>query len=298
MSQNIPKILVYGRNFHARAAFRKLNSNPSKWNVIGFIEKNETGEMNNFFEKPIFAMSEINQINFDLVVIAGRYMSEMKDVLINSGISHEKIWEMKRSEFQPSAQDLQMRADATMAYLKILLEIFSQSSVDHWFVASSLLAFKRGQDLAWFADVDVAIHQERLEEIASTIQDTDLFHSIEISRHATDGKFWRAGEIYQIVINSLADSIKYEPAAIDIHALHVVDNKAYLNIADKSFLIVDSAHFKGFNIMRYNGIELNIPLAEEQYLESTYGEQWHTPAEFFKISDHINRVDINHAENL
>ena len=296
MTQNIPKILVCGRNFHARAAFRKLNSTPWKWNVVGFIEKNETGDMNNFFEKPIFAMSEINQINFDLIIIAGRYTSEMKDVLIKSGISNEKIWEMKRSEFQPSAQDLQLRADATTAYLTILLEIFSQNSVDHWFVASSLLAFKRGQDLAWFADVDVAIHQERLEEIASAIQDSDLFHSIEICRHETDGKFWRAGEIYQIVINSLADSIRYEPAVIDIHALHVVDNKAYLNIADRSFLTVDGAHFKGAKKIYYNNLELNIPIAEEQFLETTYGYQWQTPAEFFNTNDHISRIDLNDAE--
>jgi hypothetical protein len=296
MTQNIPKILICGRNFHARAAFRKLNSNPWKWNVIGFIEKDETGEINNFFEKPIFAIFEINQIDFDLIVIAGRYTNEMKDVLINSGISHEKIWEMKRSEFQPSAQDLQLREDATMAYLKTLLEIFSQNSVDHWFVASSLLAFKRGQNLAWFADVDIAIHQERLEEIASAIQDSDLFHSIEICRHATDGKFWCAGEIYQIVINSLADSIKYEPAVIDIHALHLFDNKAYLNIADRSFLTVDGAHFKGANKMKYNNLQLNIPIAEEQFLETTYGNQWQTPAEFFNTNDHISRIDLNHTE--
>lgn len=292
MIKNIKKILIYGKNFHARAAFRKLYSRASEFEIIGFIENSNNITSINFFDKTVYQTSNLNQIDFDQIVVAGRYISEMKEIILASGVPENKIWEMKRSEFQPSTQELSKRSDETKANLKFLLKILNDQKVDYWFVASSLLALKREQDLAWFADVDIAIPFEKLDAICSVIEATNFFYSIEVSRHLTSGKLWSAGNIYQIVIKSGPSLKQSEPAVIDIHALHRFKNKVYYNLTDSSFLNVSDVHFSGKKKIKYGDLSLNIPIQADKYLSSTYGDQWVTPVEFFNVQDHIGRVNL------
>lgn len=292
MAKNGQKFLIYGRNFHARAAFRKLNSAADGSDVIGFVEQKEEIGQQDFLGKPIFPISKLRDLDFDRVVIAGRYLQEMKDAILQSGVNAEKIWAMKRSEFQPPAAELQQRSAATLANLEPLLDLINQNSVEHWFLASSLLALKRGQDLAWFADVDIAVPAEQLEGLAEAIKASNLFHVFEIRQHKSNGLFWRAGNIYQIVIRSGQELMQFEPAVIDIHALHRHDDQAYYNLTENNFLKVSNAHFVSHSTMPYGNLNLNIPLEEVSYLKATYGDNWAVPAELFNNHDHVGRVHL------
>ena len=286
------KILICGRNFHARAAFRKLNAAPQAWDIIGFAENVGSNSPRVFFDKPIFHLSSLTKLDFDHIVIAGRYTNEMRTSILESGVASEKIWEMKRSEYQPTASAMRQRSEQTYAILKDLLLILRKQHFDHWFVASSLLALKRDQDLAWFADVDIAIPYEQLDALSIALQTSAIFYSAEVRRHAENGPLWRGGNIFQIVVKTNSDLPKCEPAIIDIHALHRCHKKAYYNLTDTSFLSVDVEHFLGNRKLRYCDLELDVPLNDEMYLKSTYGDLWKTPAEYFNTNDHIGLVNL------
>jgi hypothetical protein len=286
------KVLICGRNFHARAAFRKLNIAPQAWDIIGFVENVGDNSPTIFFEKPIFQLSSLAKLDFDYIVIAGRYTNEMRTSILECGVTSEKIWVMKRSEYQPSASAMRERSEKTYVILKDLLEILRKQRFDHWFVASSLLAVKRDQDLAWFADVDIAVPYEQLEAFGIALQASGIFYSVEIRRHAEDGPLWIGGNIFQIVIKTNSDLPKCEPAIIDIHALHRCHKKAYYNLTDTTFLSVDVVHFLGSRKLRHYDLELDVPINDEIYLKSTYGELWATPAEYFNTNDHIGFVDL------
>ena len=285
------KILIYGRNFHARAAFRKLEESPEAWHVMGFVEKSAGHPAKEFLGKRIFTPAELSLIDFDSIVIAGRYTNEMRTAILQSGVASAKIWEMKRSEYQPTETAMHQRSEQTYATLKDLLCILKNQGLEHWFVASSLLALKRNQDLAWFADVDIAVPYEKLEDLHSALQVSGLFHSVDALRHAANGAFWKEGKVFQITIQSTSILQFSEPAIIDIHALHILDNKAFYNLTDTSFLTVDSAHFMGHQTLRYGDLELNVPVDGERYLQATYGENWQVPAELFNANDHVGRVN-------
>ena len=285
-------ILIYGRNFHARAAFRKLNLESESFNIIGFVESGGNNLEKEYFNLPFINICDIKNIDFNYIVIAGRYINEMRNIIIANGIEKDKILEMSRSEYQPNDQSINQRTEETYDILKSLIDILNFNSIDHWFIASALLALKRNQKLAWFADVDIAIPYEQLDNISSILNNSSFKYSIEIRRHTNNGFLWEIGRVYQIMIKSKSDIILSEPAIIDIHALHLKNESVYYNLTDTNFLKTDSYHFKGKEKFKYKDLDLNIPIEAEKYLESTYGINWKTPSQFFSMSDHFGRINF------
>lgn len=283
------RLLICGKNFHARAAFRKLRSLPDAGEVVGFIDTEAAHQGPDFMQMPVFSLTDVKRCDYDQIIIAGRYVDRMRQKLIDSTISAEKIREMKRSEFQPSAEQLVARSKQTRAMLIALLNVLEKNKLDHWFLASSLLAIERGQDLAWFADVDITVPYTHMGTLDSYLRSDSQLAAIQTHTQSQDGPFWRAGNPYQIVLRSDVDLVESEPAVLDIHALFMHDGRAYYSNGDTSFLSVSPHHFSSAETVRYDGIDLRVPLDRHAYLASTYGEDWQTPTESFLASDHRGR---------
>jgi hypothetical protein len=286
MEKKMRKVLIYGRNFHARAAFRKLSSQPSAWEIIGFVEQDISNLPTQYFDIPVINSSQITQIDFDHIVVAGRYSIEMQTAILKSGVPKEKIWKMKRSDYQPACSAMQLRSQQTYALVKDLIFLLRKSDISHWFIASALLALKRNQDLAWFGDVDIAIPYDQLSTLNKLLQANGKFDLVEVRKHAADGPFWKSGGIFQIIIKSVTDTKVSEPAIIDIHALHFQDGNVFYNLSDTKFLSTSDAYFQRHQIFEREELKFNVPIDAEGYLAATYGNEWRTPAEFFNTSDH------------
>jgi hypothetical protein len=286
------KILIFGMNFHARAAYRRLKFDPLRWDVSGFVANENLDQADMFMGVPVFRVKNLNDLDFDLIVVAGRYTEAMSDVINRHGISSEKIWKMKRSEFQIEGDDLQVRSCELDAILTTLLPILDDSGIDHWFIASSLLALKRAQDLAWFADVDIAVPADDIECLCDILLGSPISNQLQVYRRLVAGKISKLGDIYKLVIRSGSHLILSEPAVIDFHSLYKVSGKAYVSFGPQEFLTVDDKHFLGCEKFKYKQFELNTPYLAESYLESTYGSSWRTPSEYFSQNDHLGRVKI------
>lgn len=283
------RIFICGKNFHARAAFRKLRSMPEAGQVIGFINTESLSEAADFLGLPVVSLADLKNSSFDQIIVAGRYVDEMRKNLIEHAIPNEKICEMKRSDYQPTQNQMAPRSAQTQAILVPLVQLLNQLGINHWFLASSLLAIERNQDLAWFGDVDIAIPFESMATLSEALAASNQFSLVERRTQSHDGPFWLAGSLYQIVLRSETDIIESEPAIFDLHALYFHDGLAYYAAGNAGFLSADQRHFFGADTTHFANLELRLPLDRHAYLASTYGPDWYSPSESFRASDHIGR---------
>ena len=288
--KNRKKIFIYGKNFHARSAFRKLKKQTQFWDIIAFITNDKEEVKNKFFNLPVFHIDKLKTLDFDLIVVAGRYVKEMTNTLHRAGVLFDKIWIMKRSEFQLEGQDLQLRSKKIDSILKILLPLLHENNIDHWFIASSLLALKREQDLAWFNDVDIAIPENSIEFLNTILQNHSKFHSVETFRRNGGTVKSNTNTIYKIVIKSKSNIILNEPAIIDMHPISTSGNKALYSFGADEFLSTEKCCFLSFDTIQYKNFVLKIPVFSEIYLNSTYGEEWKKPSDFFDHDSHLGRI--------
>jgi hypothetical protein len=282
------RLLICGKNFHARAAFRKLRSLPDAGKILGFIDTEAEQQGPDFMHLPVFPLAKIEHFDYDQIIIAGRYVDRMRQKL-SEFVSPSKIREMKRSEFQPTLEQLTVRSKQTKSMLVTLLDVLEKNRIDYWLLASSLLAIERRQDLAWFADVDIAVPNAQIQTLDSILRSSSQLPSAQTNIQSQDGPFWKGGSPYQIVLRSDVDLVEFEPAVLDIHALFIYDDRAYYSTGNAAFLSVSPHHFDGAETVHYEGMALRVPLDRHDYLSSTYGESWHTPSESFLASDHQGR---------
>ena len=283
------RILICGKNFHARAAFRKLRAMPDAGQVIGFIDTQSASKNSDFMGLPVFDLADLENSSFDEIVLAGRYADEMQKLLVERAIPNGKIKEMKRSDYQPTQGQLAPRSEQTKAILVPLLKLLNGLDINYWFLASSLLAIERNQDLAWFGDVDIAIPFESMAILSNALEGANQFALVEKRNQSHDGPFWQAGSLYQIVLRSESDIIESEPAIFDLHALYFHEGHAYYAAGNAGFLSADQRHFLGAETTQFSGMDLRVPFDRHDYLSSTYGPDWYTPSESFRASDHIGR---------
>jgi len=283
------RIIICGKNFHARAAFRKLRATPESGQVIGFIDLGLSSKIDDFMGLPVFGLSDIRHDSFDQIIVAGRYVDEMRKSLVEHAIPAEKICEMKRSDYQPTPAEMTPRSLQTRAILASLKKLLDQLDISHWFLASSLLAIERKQDLAWFGDVDIAIPFKSMATLSEALDASDQFALFERRTQSHDGPFWKTGDLYQIVARSDTDIVESEPAIIDMHALYFHDDLAYYAAGNAGFLSADQRHFTGAETRQFAGLDLPVPLEGHAYLTATYGADWQTPSESFRATDHIGR---------
>lgn len=283
------RILICGKNFHARAAFRKLRTMPEAGQVIGFIDTESASKNIDFMGLPVFGLTDLSDSSFDQIVVAGRYVDEMQKNLLAHAIPNEKIREMKRTDYQPTKLQMEPRSQQTQEILLRLLRLLNELDINYWFLASSLLAIERKQDLAWFGDVDIAIPVESMAILSNSLDVSDRFALVERQKQSHDGPFWQAGSLYQIMLRSETDIIESEPAIFDVHALFLHDGLAYYATGNAIFLSADERHFLGSETTHFSDIAMRVPLDRHAYLSSTYGTNWDLPSESFRASDHIGR---------
>ncbi len=80
-------VLIYGTGAGAKKLYKKVASD---YHVVGFVVTSKDGQPSAFFDKPVWALSEIALSAFDLIIIANEY-SETYFNCINAGVERSKI---------------------------------------------------------------------------------------------------------------------------------------------------------------------------------------------------------------
>jgi len=77
----VEKVLVCGTNFHARQIVRRLRKKNDVL-VIGIVDFTTAHSVKTFMGLDIFDYSEVRDLVFDKLVVAGRYVPEVVNRLL------------------------------------------------------------------------------------------------------------------------------------------------------------------------------------------------------------------------
>lgn len=89
------KILIFGTGKTAKTIFNFINKND--FNILAYIDSDSYKELSTFEGRIVISPSKIKFINYDKIVIASNMYDEILDILLNEGVSMEKI--RKKSYF-------------------------------------------------------------------------------------------------------------------------------------------------------------------------------------------------------
>ena len=285
------KILIFGIGLSGRAAFRKLKQNKEN-NIVGFIDNNVTANNKIFFNKIVYSPIQISSIDFDLIAISGRNITEIQDQLLNDlEIPKGKILLLTRSDLALSIDVKKNKEKSITDVLKVLINEMDGNKIDYWMDFSALLALHRDIEFSDFSDVDIAVNSlenaNKIFELMSLKKE-----NYNISKKLIDEKlnYANEGEIKQIVIQSNVNLEDEEPAIIDIHVKFFHDNQ-YKCPVGKFTLFTPKSCLDSYEVIAYKDLSLKIPLNSLMYLELIYGKHWKTPVENWEAGDYGNIVD-------
>ena len=285
------KILIFGIGLSGRAAFRKLIQNKEN-NIVGFIDNNVSANNKIYFNKIVYSPIQISSIDFDLIAISGRNITEIQGQLLNDlKIPKGKILLLTRSDLALSIDVKKNKEKSITDVLKVLINEMDSNKIDYWMDFSALLALHRDIEFSDFSDVDIAVNSlenaNKIFELMSLKKE-----NYNISKKLIDEKlnYANEGEIKQIVIQSNVNLEDEEPAIIDIHVKFFHENQ-YKCPVGKFTLFTPKSCLDSYEVIAYKDLSLKIPLNSLMYLELIYGKHWKTPVENWEAGDYGNIVD-------
>lgn len=289
------RILICGRNFHARQLLRNLRRSPEN-RIVGIIDFINGEDDREFMGSPVVDYNCVSSTNFDEIAIAGRYAPDMFERLVARGIQLDLIKEYSRDTYALEGVELKGRSLKTWALIDEFLEFSSNYGFDYWFVAGALLAIKRRQDFSWFADVDIAIPIEQLVDLTNAFEDFFSHRRINViySNHKYKSSVIKKPRLVsQIVLSTSCDLTHEEPPVIDVHSLDRDKQYALMSVGTGTVIRTQRKYFNYREEVRVNGRKISVPLNSESYLQEMYGVNWRKPAERFYVTGHLTRTNLN-----
>ena len=161
--------------------------------------------------------------------------------------------------------------------LAYVVNKFNQNKIIYWIDCSGLLGLIRKQNLAEFSDVDISIKLNDVKKIRKIIKSNKKIFSFN-SKFISNTK---KNKKTKIALKSMIGNVnpeRIEPPLIDF-ALKKITPKYVLDI--RTGIISAKKHWRSFDIIKYKGLNLNVPNYPEKYLKYVYGKSWKKKAEFW-----------------
>jgi hypothetical protein len=283
----LKRVIIFGAGYHGRAIFRKLKNDPNNFQILCFVDNDHNKHSSEFARIPIYSPNDLQGIDFDQVLLAGREIPSQLDQLKKLKIPNSKIKVYKKSEIVASKDEIINRENATIKMINIVLNIFNKNKIDYWLDYSSLLALYRGDNFSEYSDVDITVVSYKA---------TDILWKSLVSLNAPNVKFHKINEkredfkkIKKIGMNSEVDIEQEEPAGIDI-LVSALKNDVYVSDINGKPCFTPASYFSGFDLRYYNQLELRVPLNLNDYLEFIYGKDWKIPAEQWNATSYKNLI--------
>ncbi len=284
------RVLIFGLSYHGRAVYRCLDRNT--YDIIGFLDNDIKKNKLTFGGVRVYQPEEIEFIDFDTIIVSGRYVDVMIRQLINElSIDEKKILIMDRTKIAINDDALKIREGMFFNMFINFKKIFDNNNIKHWIGFSSLLALKRKEGFSKFGDIDIGVMSEQIPIFMDELMKSDFPYDIEISRYSNSSKYWKSGDISSIGITDRIDPITMEPAVIDVHVLNKYDKNIYIKFLDDKTFVLPFSYFDGNSVIRYKNLDFMTPKNVGGYLKLIYGDDWKIPAKNWQ-RDNYNFVEL------
>jgi hypothetical protein len=285
----VKDILIFGTGLAGRAIYRTIKNN-STFNILGFLDNNQTIQGNTYDGKPIYSLDELPQLKFDTIAIGGVWSEQMQKQLLALYVPKEMFWIFNEEEIIFFSQNREKTTDNIISLLhKVLVNLHIPYIID----GSSLLTLLRQKSLSEVSDVDIALlnysHLELLSTKLLYLEELQEF-DVKIIRYNKNRVSRNKGNIAKIIVCSKDNPIISEPVIIDISTFNVSGNYLTLDYGDSYFYFPKELLDSQIEYP-YKNIHLSIPLMYEKYLECVYGANWIERPKKWSSSDYKNLVN-------
>lgn len=270
------KIAIYGTGVDGRRLHRIIR-NKVKGTIVCFL--NTDIKLNNtiFFKIPVIQPSHNQKIlnELDEIYLGGRYMDDQEKYLKKLKFKG-KIIRTKRWIYKYSNDEIIKREKILLKILRKLISIFIKNKIDYIIDGSSLMAICRGQKLAEFTDVDIAIKNENInfENLIKIIKKENTYSYKKFFFHKKKHYLFKKGSFLQCVLTSKCNSYKREPVNIELYSENKLNKNYYRFVPPNLLSKVPEKYRNHKKTKKYNNMILNIPKDTNGYLEHLYGVNW------------------------
>lgn len=284
------RIVIFGVSAYGRAIYRVFRENKN-YEIVAFIDNDPQKHGGTFDGKKIINPLNLNQLKYDQIYVAGRFIDEQVAQLKEIGINPASIKLIKKPDLKLSAAERKIKNHEIDTILHTLIPIFEENNVDYSFDYSSLLSLYRKNDLAEFSDIDIAISSNQsAAEIWDHLQSSKLneTHQLKILTYDADTEFSSKGNIVKLEIKSNGNPWD-EHAVFDIFVKYLHQD-SYKHFINGSIHFCHKDFFDAHEFYQYKDYNLRVPSKVNDYLSFIYGKNWIVPADYWSRSSYGNII--------
>ena len=270
------KIIIFGAGYHGRLALRKI-INSKKFYCKFLIDNDKKKIGTKILGKKIFNVNKISNIEFDYLIICGRYIEPQINQVTQLGVQKKKILVWGKRKINPSKKDLAKRELYTLKILKYIIEVFEKKKISYWFDYSGLLSLMRKRSLAELSDVDISVKLQNVKlAIYLLNKKNNLFNFfskriIDKNSRKILPRFYVIGKIKER---------NFEPPIIDFISKKFLKKYNINLIEDRKY---PSTFFNSHKIKSYKKLKFRIPNEPLKYLKFVYGKDWKEPKDTWSV---------------
>jgi len=280
------KTIIFSIGAIGRLFYRKFK-NDKTYNIIGFIDNNSKLDGTTYDNKPIYLVENINDIDFDKILIGGVHYESMYNQLKELGIDDEKI-EMIEDDQITYSDDI--RSKDVDKIVKTFCDLMEKEKIRYYLIASSLLCLLRGDDLSKVSDVDIMLDsKEDVKKAYDIFKKYEAELKIDVNYYPVENttSFLEKGDPSFVTISSKNDPTISEPAVIDLNIIFKSDNHRFYRLGDK-YIYFDKSYFEKVIYLDYKDFKIPAPFEYDKYLSETYGKDYIVPPKRWSHSRDMN----------
>ena len=262
------KAVIFGTGYHSRKIFRKFKK---KYKVLYFVDNDKKKIGKNIFKKKIKKVETLKKDyhKINLILIYGIYSKIFIKQARSLGVS-KKIQLLDYKSTLPSIQESRNRERFTIEILKNFIKILEKKDINYYLISSSLIAILRKDNLANYSDVDIAISNKNMNNAYNALK--ILKKKYKVTKSSTQSN----KKINQILIKSINNTEKFEPATIDCVPIYTKKKFAYIKFKDKKYFKFDKSFFSKKLKVKYKKKLVDVPNNPKKFLETMYGKNWYS----------------------
>lgn len=285
------KTLLFG----AGEGCRKFISNEkNKRNFLGVID-NDVKRKGELFETLlIISPKDINNFDYDEIVITTQWAEQVKNQLINDiGINKKRIFVPPKNILKKPQPFMDKKTwELANIILKTLLKEANKSNIELLVDFGTLLGLIRDNKIMeWDDDIDFALHMKDVNNIENWLLDAverNIFPvSFTIEKRVDKNNCLVAFllKFESSEYNSFSTSFSFRK---DI-------NGSSIHMPSLGLWHAPSKHFLAYDEIEWENISVKVPHQAKEYLSFLYGD-WEIPKKFINMTDYENLGDVDFEE--
>ncbi|MCF2948125.1 LicD family protein [Paraglaciecola aquimarina] len=287
------RTLLFGAGDGAR---QYLVNNIANHNLIGFVDNDEAKQGTQFEGAPIYAPSELKNIEFDKIVITTQWALEVqKQLLEELHIEPQKVVLPEKNQLKKltpfsNQKSLNLAREIVTGLSSLAIQRSVSLSVDF----GTLLGIVRDNDIIpWDDDIDFSAPLSSQHEVELLCSDFIKRHS-SVLAWSLEKLSNKNGLVAGLLIKFSDKSGSYSEFTTSICFREFKDGNA-LHMPSLGMWFAPQKHFEQLDIIEWQGQKIQVPNDYKDYLSFQYGD-WNTPKKNIQLSDYANLNSVSISE--